>query len=420
MPPQKTFKKYQCMAPFMQLMMDTKGNHSPCAVLDGIWHKKNDVWNHEALEKLRDNHAKGIRDDTCESCWVNEETGIESYRQRYHASNKFNKEAVLQSIEDGSYKDGPTSLYLKNGNICNLQCRICGPKDSFSWAPEANALAKKYNTQGTYMEKGVQKNNWTAEQLKSMLYWNKKLNRVDLFGGEALTNTKVLDYLQLLVDEGVSKDITVYFNTNATRTPTESWWNVMKQFKALEFELSLDGVEEQFEYQRYPAKWTDVISFRKWIFEKSKLMPITYGIIVTVNSLNIWYLPETLAKLIAYKKIEVYKNYPQYLTDSRIFKRILDTDDAIFFNHVSYPAHYNIQNMPASIKRQVDYKLSNSKYADQFEEIKRYMWLAQDDPEDWQKFLQWTGRHDVYRKQKFSDAFTEFNDVICNTSTVLG
>ncbi len=413
-----TYKKYQCMAPFVQLMMDTQGNHSPCAVLDGIWHKKNDVWNHEALQKLRDNHAKGIRDATCDSCWVNEETGIESYRQRYHSSNKFDKEAVLQSIEDGSYKQGPTALYLKNGNICNLQCRICGPKDSFSWAPEANSLAQQHDTQGTLMAPRITKHNWTAEQLENMLYWNKKLNRVDLFGGEALTNTKVLDYLQFLVDEGVSKDITVYFNTNATRTPNEAWWSVMKQFKALEFELSLDGVEQQFEYQRYPAKWKDVLSFRKWLSDKSKLMPITYGIIVTVNILNIWYLHETLSKLIAYKKMEVYKNYPQYLTDSRIFKRILDTDDAIFFNHVSYPAHYNIQNMPESIKHQVDYKLSNSRYAEQFEEIKRYMWLEQDMPNEWQKFLQWTERHDAYRKQKFSDTFSEFNDMIYNGSKV--
>ena len=406
------------MAPFMQLMMDTKGNHSPCAVLDGIWHRKNDVWNHEELQKLRDNHAKGIRDATCDSCWVNEETGIESYRQRYHSSNKFDKEAVLQSIEDGSYKQGPTALYLKNGNICNLQCRICGPKDSFSWAPEANELAQKYDSSGTLLQSGIAKHNWTTDQLENMLYWNKKLNRVDLFGGEALTNIKVLDYLQLLVDEGVSKDITVYFNTNATRTPNEVWWNVMKQFKALEFELSLDGVAQQFEYQRYPAKWKDVLSFRKWLSDKSKIMPITYGIIVTVNNLNIWYLPETLAKLIEYKKIEVYKNYPQYLKDSRIFKRILQTDDNVFFNHVSYPAHYNIQNMPEQIKQQVDTKLSNSKHADQFEEIKRYMWLEQDMPSEWQKFLQWTKRHDAYRKQKFSDTFSEFNDVIYNSSKV--
>ena len=406
------------MAPFMQLMMDTEGNHSPCSVLDGLWHMKNDVWNHEALEKLRDNHAKGIRDKTCESCWTNEETGIESYRQRYHASNKFDKEAVLQSIDDGSYKEGPTSLYLKNGNICNLQCRICGPKDSFSWVPEAKAMTEQHRSDvpGTLMNDRTVKNNWTAEQLKNMLYWNTKLNRVDLFGGEALTNTKVLDYLQLLVDEGVSKDITVYFNTNGSRVPNDAWWTVMQQFKALEFELSLDGVDQQFEYQRYPAKWKDVMAFRKWLFDKSKLMPITYGIIVTVNNLNIWYLPETLAKLIAYKKIEVYKNYPQYLKDSKIFKRILDTDDAIFFNHVSYPAHYNIQNMPESIKQQVDYKLSNSKYADQFKEIKNYMWLEKDQPKEWQKFLRWTTRHDLYRNQSFADTFKEFNEVIYNNS----
>jgi len=66
----------------------------------------------------------------------------------------------------------------------------------------------------------------------------------------------------------------------------------------------------------------------------------------------------------------------------------------------------------------VDYKLSNSRYAEQFEEIKRYMWLGQDMPNEWQKFLQWTERHDAYRKQKFSDTFSEFNDMIYNGSKV--
>ena len=39
----KTCKKYQCMAPFVQLMRDPDGNHSPCSVLDGIWKNKKDL-----------------------------------------------------------------------------------------------------------------------------------------------------------------------------------------------------------------------------------------------------------------------------------------------------------------------------------------------------------------------------------------
>ena len=43
----------QCLAPFVQLMLDEQGNHSPCAVLDGLWKNKQDVWNHSELESLR-------------------------------------------------------------------------------------------------------------------------------------------------------------------------------------------------------------------------------------------------------------------------------------------------------------------------------------------------------------------------------
>ncbi len=52
----------------------------------------------------------------------------------------------------------------------------------------------------------------------------------------------------MLIEEGVAHKITLYFNTNASRVPNNEWWHILSQFKGIDFQLSLDGIEKQFEY----------------------------------------------------------------------------------------------------------------------------------------------------------------------------
>ena len=326
------------MAPFVQLQTDTEGNTSPCAVLDGIWKNKQDPWQHDELEDMRHKHANNIKDSRCDTCWKKEELGFESYRQRFNSNHRFNVQEALLSIEDGSYKQGPKILYLKNGNVCNLQCRICGPKDSYAWSREAKHYADQHTDemQGTMYDIENYKKNWSPKQLENLMKYNNTILRVDNFGGEALTNPKVLDYLNMLVEQGVSQHITLYFNTNASNVPSEKWWSTLRQFKVLDFQLSLDGFKEQFEYQRYPAKWSEVEAFRKWIYHRSEEMPITYGIIITVNNFNVWYLPEIVGHFEKYKKLQVFQNNPYYLGVQNILKRLVPTEDYIFCHNISY------------------------------------------------------------------------------------
>lgn len=416
-----TCKKYQCLAPFVQLMLDPDNNHSPCAVLDGLWQNKNDLWNHTELQNLRNNHANNIRDPICKSCWDDEDNNIESYRQRFHKANKFDMDQAIESLEDKSYTKGPLVLYLKNGNICNLQCRICGPKDSMTWIPEANQHVKDYpnEIEGTMFNIEPHKKNWDFSQLVDLLKWNDTIIRVDNFGGEALTNPKVLEYMKMLIEECVAENITLYFNTNASRIPNDEWWHIMSQFKALDFQLSLDGVEEQFEYQRYPAKWKDVLKFREWTKTKSKVIPIRYGIIVTVNTMNIWYLPEMIDYFTKYKKKEVLTHHPEYLWNPSILKNLVAVEDYVYLNTVSYPNYYCVQNIPDKLKRVVDDKLMQSEHNTKFKEIVKFMWLKSDKKLEWDKFLSWTKRHDEYRKESFADTFSQWNELIDNDATVV-
>ena len=410
------------MAPFVQLMLDPSGKVSPCAVLDGLWKfddkaSVEDIWNSSQFESLRNNHKNNVRDPLCNGCWSVEDSGLQSFRERLHESGKYDIDAVLDSMETNTYKDGPLNIHLKNGNVCNLKCRICGPKDSIAWMPEAKHYKKQYPNEmsGSLFDNQVYIRNWTDDQLDQLMKWNTKLQRIEHFGGEALYNPKVLKHMNMLIDNGISKNITLYFNTNSNHIPNDKWWTAMSKFKALEFQLSLDGYGEQFEYQRHPAKWENVLKFRKWMNEKKSLISIKYGIITTVSIMNIFYLPKIVDYFLKIKKIEVLKMYPFYVASQnqhRSLDRLINTEDFLYLNPLSFPAFYNIQNMPDKLKHKVEQKLMDSKHSYRFNEIINYMWQNKSTINSWKQFHAWTKRQDTFRKQSFSQTFSEFNQLI--------
>ena len=409
----------QCVAPFIQIMLDPSGRASPCAILDGLWKFNDetsveDIWNNPQLESLRDNHKNNIRDPLCDTCWNTEDNGLQSHRERLNNSDKYDIDAVVDSIKTNTYKDGPLNIHLKNGNVCNLKCRICGPKDSIAWIPEAKDYKKQYPNEmsDTFFDIEAYKRNWTDNQLDQLMRWNTKLQRIEHFGGEALYNPKVLKHMNMLIDNGISKNITLYFNTNSDHTPNDKWWTAMSKFKALEFQLSLDGYEEQFEYQRHPAKWENVLKFRNWLDKKKSSIPIKYGINTTVNIMNVFYLPETVDYFLKIKKMEVLKMYPFIIANRNSLTRLVNTEDFLFLNILSFPAFYNIQNMPDKIKHKVEQKLTNSKHSYRFNETIKYMWQNKSTINSWKQFHAWTERQDKFRKQSFSKTFSEFSQLM--------
>ena len=135
--------------------------------------------------------------------------------------------------------------------------------------------------------------------------------------------------------------------------------------------------------------------------------------------MNVYYLPEIVDYFEKYKKLQVLQNHPYYLGVQNILKRLVPTEDYIYLNTMSFPAYYNIQNLPNNIKKKVDEKLMADGNNKKFRPIVDYMWLKDHDHEQWQKFITWTARHDSYRKQSFSSTFGEFNALIGSNSTTV-
>ncbi|MDP7195538.1 MAG: hypothetical protein QF864_05025, partial [SAR202 cluster bacterium] len=112
------------------------------------------------------------------------------------------------------------------------------------------------------------------------------------------------------------------------------------------------------------------------------------------------------------KKMEVLKMYPFIIANRNSLTRLVNTEDFLFLNILSFPAFYNIQNMPDKIKHKVEQKLTNSKHSYRFNETIKYMWQNKSTINSWKQFHAWTERQDTFRKQSFSKTFSEFSQLM--------
>ena len=172
----------------------------------------------------------------------------------------------------------------------------------------------------------------------------------------------------------------MYINTNGSvdlisRVPQ------IKEFKAIEIGVSLDGTNSQFDYLRHGLNYQEVIkNIRVWqnFFEQHK---INYYIdsISTVSVFNILYLPEI--------KQAVMDILPQ----------------APFWNLLVDPEYLCIKNMPDLLKEHAITLLkSDPEFEDLINVIKQPA-----DTSAWEKFLEITPALDNIRGEDFRKTFPE-------------
>lgn len=139
-------------------------------------------------------------------------------------------------------------------------------------------------------------------------------------GGEPLLEKKNLDLLQHLSE--INSSCFISLVTNGSVSLTDSQKKSFSKFKNLNICFSIDGVEKQFEYLRYPLKWPDLLENIKEYRQTGGSLSVSF----TISNLNILY----------------------YDTITDWFR-----SQNLPYNHifVSYPAEFNIENLPIEIKK---------------------------------------------------------------------
>ena len=119
------------------------------------------------------------------------------------------------------------------------------------WCPdkfdkEGATYPKEYNNRGQYIAKDK-----PIQQHDRLCTIYDNVQHLEFFGGEPLLNITQFELLEHLVESGRSKDITLYYNTNATQQTPERLQRAWKEFKSIEISCSIDGIEDKFEYPRW-------------------------------------------------------------------------------------------------------------------------------------------------------------------------
>jgi sulfatase maturation enzyme AslB (radical SAM superfamily) len=372
--------KLKCIHVDYGIHLSTDKKFKPCCqseIFPEITSKEytiQEAYDSDQFKQLRNNFKNGLKDSICKRCWDNEELGIESLRQsqlkRYN--NLYNGHESLKFLE------------LSLSNTCNLKCRTCYPRDSTKWIKEFYDLDIDKNTISYRNYRKIMMNN---EDINSLLIDNllketlSNLQYITFFGGEPFMERLIWNKILTSAEEKICKNINISFTTNCTFWDDEKEV-ILSKFKTCELYLSIDGVENKFEYMRHPAKWNTVLNNIEKIIRWQKSRPelIKLNILLTVCIYNIFDFNEVI-DFANQRNIEIYLNI------------------------VQYPDYLNIQNLPKIIKEHVFKNISLNKYS---EDIIKFMTGEENDIILWNKFKEETKKRDNYRNENFLETFTEF------------
>ena len=100
-------------------------------------------------------------------------------------------------------------------------------------------------------------NNKNNDRFKEYIFSNiKNLKNIYMAGGEPLLMKENREVLEKLLQ--VNKDCTIRVNTNLSKTDTKVF-ELLLQFKDVHWTISIDTIEEEYEYVRYGGNWKDFL-----------------------------------------------------------------------------------------------------------------------------------------------------------------
>lgn len=321
------------------------------------------LWQHESLREIREINKKNIWLKECWQCERAENAGIKSFRQ-----------SMVEGLEIKENPSGPQRIDLLFDRSCNLACRTCGPHSSTLWIKHL-----KDNGLSVNIDSGPNTNLDTIRKILTTLDLS-NLKQIQFCGGETLlgnTYWSVAELISNLVPDAHEK-LLLGLQTNGTQPIEEKYYDIMEKFKLVKFMISIDGINDRFEYLRWPACWSQVVDNIFTIREK-------------VPSNVMFYIQECTSNLNLYYFYEV-SNWVKNNFDQNRFE---DKND----HSVQLANH-----------RYLDVNNITQEYFDALQGTKQLKLISnnwQENPEKIRRFITETEKFDKFRKQDWKKTFPE-------------
>lgn len=230
----KTF----CVLPFYATVINGDGYQRPCCHWMG---------NDFDVARVQSQMLSDQRPQECAHCWRLEDAGIASDRQQKNQHFDWFLDTDIEQLQDRARhgQNQTVSLNIMTSSVCNSTCVSCGSGCSSSWAE----LESRWRGQRIPITPAVDLS-WLFET-----YDFDQLRFVSLMGGEPLYEPRNWQILQRL--QGQKTFVSIVTNGTVDLKPHQL--DLLASFEHLNLCVSIDGVQNTYEYLRYPSKWTKLL-----------------------------------------------------------------------------------------------------------------------------------------------------------------
>lgn len=223
---------------------------------------------------------------------------------------------------DMQFYDNVNNFSLKHvdlrwTNACNQACVYCGPSLSSKWAQEMGVKVKS--------------NQEARREVKDFVFENiSDLQNVYLAGGEPMLMKENLEFLKLLKDKNPECSIRVNTNLSTTKTGI---FDLLCDFKNVHWTVSLETIEQEYEYIRHHGSWDD--------FDKN---------LKIINRLN---------HKVSFNMLHFILNYESLFRCIDYLKGLGFHDNSFVIGPLYTPKWLNMLNLPEAMLNSVKENLGN-------------------------------------------------------------
>jgi len=417
------FPDWFCAIPWSSIVINPLGYYRVCCISNNIetnngivkdangnpmhvlTHSVEDALNSALHNSIRESQLQGEQHKNCTTCWSRDNAlskNLQSTRRKWYTkilSQEF-IEPVPQWKDVNSntdiWKKPLISLDLKLGNLCNLTCSHCDPSNSSQWVepymeftgetginignlPRVE-FVKKPNGRFVIDETSWHQDPRWHAQFKKIA---PNLRHIYVTGGEPMLVPFHSEMLEYLVETGLSKNIVMEYDTNLTAiNPKIS--KQFEKFKKIDMRVSLDGINEVYEYIRFPGDWKSV--YKNILENKSSITAIT-GCLMPYNA---WQVPD----------------YEAWAKSENLVSS---------WRYIVAPRHLNLDVFPIKMREELIELYDNHKDVPHIASAMKHLinnLHIPEEPEFIKKFIKWSNFLDNHRSMSWKTLCPELTNYL--------
>jgi len=285
-------KDILCPLPFVHPFFDVRGLYTACC--NGAFYEDSkhvselnslEWFYSKEMETLRADMINGNRNRLCTHCWDKDDIGIRSPRfsHLYYWKNKIDINNPVPKYFD-----------LKPDNTCNLACFFCTASSSDKIVRITEELNKTERPvrwdSSLHLVKEREKLGTFDDTVPDYILDNiNNIEQLKFTGGEPFLIPKVLEILKKVSE--IKPEVDIKITSNGT-VITKDFYPVLDKLDNVKIKLSIDAIDELYDYIRFPSKWDQ---FQKRIENTFQSLPkVSFNINCLITSMNLEQIPKII------------------------------------------------------------------------------------------------------------------------------